>query len=1337
MMMMERRTSSVGVSGRRSDRRMARSVPALVALLAALVLALPTRASDVLCGYAFAGDLNGDNLIDPVDIQIFDAAVAGSSYLVCADLNRNGVLDTEDRKTLLRLRAFSADTGFFGQGGKGRVPNFTISELRLGVSAASVATQERYVEFRVPNLPANYIWNKSFGNGYYLLFISKDGQVASAQGIVRAVIPLQGVQFAASGASAGLALLTDPTYTLPVPPSASRTQTTLSLTFTGFRDLDVNVALVYRRPVEGSYVPGVQEPAVNQRIDRNGDCEWDARFSAVPPNGTGQLPPWDVVLDVFSLARAAPTPANEQTFGCLYGRDQVYGTGPVTNANGDQVLPLHAFRCVADRGVQSGQLDVQVGWDTPGLPNRGCDAGNLACGSPDAGSCLKPHGTPYCNDELVCIFVCATNPLCCSVSWDASCVAIAETASGCGGPATGGCFAEHGNSPYCSIEDCCADVCARDPACCITGWDSDCVAIAIRQCISCGDPDASSCFIPHATPYCSDGTCCSTVCLVDPACCSLGWDQSCVDYAGLVCQDLACGSAQAASCCLSHNTPFCSDAECCKIVCAFDPFCCEGRWDTTCVSEAITFCTTVSCVCGGGGPSADCFTEHVPPGCNRLNCCDSVCLSDPFCCVATWDASCVAAARVFCAENPACGQVGSGSCLVPHISPGCDDGGCCDAVCRARPECCTIAWDTACVKLVATECEGCGSAFAGECTSTHVTPGCADRACCETVCNADVFCCTEAWDTLCVEMAQSLCGTAPSTCGSTGTRPCFVPSFVPGCDDTSSGACCEVVCEILDPFCCSVQWDAICVQQAFSAAAAGLGSCDLPPTGSGVGDCLAAHGGRGCANRKCAASVCSIDRACCLIAWDEGCAALAEVVCIAANTCPGEGDCLRVGSAPGCADVACCNGVCAQDPSCCNDRWDQACVTLARTTCLPFATWRCPCAGSCFETHANGGCDDKTCCSVVCRTDPTCCVVEWDAECVSLARGLCCGLPGCGNGCNGSCLLAHDTPYCDDPSCCATVCAQDPFCCLSAWDSFCVEYALERCSKGCGVGTSGSCFVPKPTGGCAQGDCCISVCQQDVFCCDTAWDDVCVQMAQAACPDDVPTCGNATGNCCDAHLAPACEDESCCAVVCAADPVCCDAGWDTTCANQARTLCPDLCGVECGDECAGDCCTAHDNPACNDSSCCSQVCAADPICCEVRWDFVCANTARALCGGPNDACPRPECGDKGSGNCCVPHEGPACENKSCCSAVCSQDPICCQVTWDIQCAGIAASIKSCGCAEAFECGASAAGSCFQAHKTPFCNDFACCSIVCKIDPNCCQIAWDQVCADFATSGICP
>lgn len=1328
----------VRTSSRKRSRLLRAACLLLWAILSAAGLGDRRALADVLCGFSFAGDLNGDNLINATDVQLYDAAVTANQYLVCADLNRSGALDSEDRKAILRLVQFSSN-GILGLGGKGRVPNFTISELRIGVGDPVLPAQQRYVEFRVPNLPPDYLWQKKFEDGYYLLFISKDGVVASSQGVIRAVVPLQNVQFSAQGASNNLALITDSTYSLTVPPTALRTVVPVPLTFNGIRDLDVNVALVYRRPSQSPYNSPVRVPAVNQRVDRNNDCAWDARFfpGFPPQSGQGQLPPWDVVLDVISLARANPSTGNEQTFGCLYGLEAVYGTGPATDANSNLVLPMHAFRCVPERGVQSGQLDVQVGWDSPGLANRACAAGDLACGEPDAGSCLEAHPTPFCRDNLVCVFVCSTSPLCCTVAWDETCVTLANAASGCGGPATGGCFGAHALSPFCSLEACCEKVCARDPSCCAIGWDEDCVRLALVECISCGDADSGSCFIPHPTPYCSNELCCNSVCVVDPTCCSLAWDQPCVDYSNLVCQELSCGSAQAISCCISHNQPYCDDPECCKTVCAFDPVCCTTRWDTTCVSEAITFCTTVSCVCGGGGPAADCFTVHAPPGCNALSCCDSVCLADPFCCAATWDASCVAAARLNCAQNPSCGGAGSGSCLVPHPSPGCDDPGCCDSVCRVQPECCTIAWDATCVKLVAEECIGCGNPFSGQCDVAHDTPSCSDAACCKSVCAADPFCCTEGWDSACVLAAQTVCGTSVSTCGADGTRSCFVPSFLPGCDDDGSNGCCAVVCEVLDPFCCSVQWDAICVQQAFSAAAAGLGNCETPGSGAGIGDCLVAHPTRGCANRECSASVCSVDRSCCLVAWDEECAGIAEVVCLAVNTCPGDGECLSQHPNPGCEDVACCNGVCAQDPSCCNDRWDAQCVSLARVTCLPFATWRCPCAGSCFEAHKNGGCSDATCCAVTCRTDPTCCVVEWDAECASLARGLCCGLPGCGNGCNGSCLIVHDTPYCDDPACCATVCAQDPYCCISGWDAFCAAYALERCAQGCGVSTAGSCFVPRPTGGCDIGECCIAVCQQDVFCCEESWDTVCVEMAIKACPDAFPTCDDGAGNCCEGHLAPACSDPDCCAAVCATDPVCCESSWDGTCANEARTLCRDLCGVECGDDCASSCCTPHDNPACNDAACCTAVCAQDPICCEVRWDFACATSARGLCGGPTGACPAPQCGDRGAGNCCAPHDSAACANEDCCDAVCQQDPICCTVTWDIQCANIATTVKSCDCGEPLQCGSPDAGSCVKPHPTPFCSEFTCCSVVCKIDPNCCTLAWDQSCVDFATSGICP
>ena len=46
------------------------------------------------------------------------------------------------------------------------------------------------------------------------------------------------------------------------------------------------------------------------------------------------------------------------------------------------------------------------------------------------------------------------------------------------------------------------------------------------------------------------------------------------------------------------------------------------------------------------------------------------------------------------------------------------------------------------------------------------------------------------------------------------------------------------------------------------------------------------------------------------------------------------------------------------------------------------------------------------------------------------------------------------------------------------------------------------------------------------------------------------------------------------------------------------------------------------------------------------------------------------------------------------------------------------------------------GDCFTANGTPGCDTERCCNQVCALLPDCCDIAWDQLCADQATA-ICP
>jgi hypothetical protein len=86
------------------------------------------------------------------------------------------------------------------------------------------------------------------------------------------------------------------------------------------------------------------------------------------------------------------------------------------------------------------------------------------------------------------------------------------------------------------------------------------------------------------------------------------------------------------------------------------------------------------------------------------------------------------------------------------------------------------------------------------------------------------------------------------------------------------------------------------------------------------------------------------------------------------------------------------------------------------------------------------------------------------------------------------------------------VCQIDPYCCSILWDAGCVARANAICDGGtCGVG-AGDCFIPHPTGGCDDADCCYQVCSVVPFCCEDAdgggaWNENCVAWAELLCTE--------------------------------------------------------------------------------------------------------------------------------------------------------------------------------------------------------------------------------------------
>ena len=942
--------------------------------------------------------------------------------------------------------------------------------------------------------------------------------------------------------------------------------------------------------------------------------------------------------------------------------------------------------------------------------------------------------SPGCNNPDCCGLVCTMEPACCDIAWDDVCVAIAQKFCSTCGATADSCFVEH-PAPACNNGLVCQAVCAVQgfEYCCDTTWDAGCVAEAIKLTDTCGEPAAGSCLVTHENPNCSDSTCCTRVCAIDPACCETSWDTPCVDWAERFC--FACGNPRAGSCCHQNSTPYCNDRVCCESVCAVDHFCCDTRWDTLCGQLATDACGQCERICGYTDPANPaaraCRTAHVQPGCSDGTCCDQVCYFDAFCCAVSWDFTCVEAARAICALSPdpqinAVCSTATGSCFVPHKGAGCTDAACCTSVCDNDPLCCDVnldQWDETCSTRAAVLCNGCGDVTSGSCFYPHGSPSCLDRDCCNLVCDADPTCCTTQWDIFCVLGAGTACVDNSISCGDPRTRPCSLASFLPACENQT---CCETVCAY-DPTCCSRAWDETC------AANANI-SCNAPSGCPGAGSPLVVHAQNGCSDPECCSAVCAVDPICCTFGWNERCVSIAKGICWSFGDCPGEEPCDTAHLTPGCSDATCCSVVCEADPLCCDVQWNSICVTAARNLCQPRDNWECPCAGSCFEAHSEtAGCEDETCCSGVCNIDALCCTQSWDQGCATIARAVCCGDPGCGDPCAGDCLKPHTTPNCEDPACCEAVCRFEPYCCEVRWDSSCVLAARETCLGGCGQPVAGNCFAAHDTPGCAIAECCESVCAQKglELCCVIAWDEDCATEARTSCADFLPECGDIGSDGCNiVHDKPACADANCCDAVCAVDSFCCTTEWDASCVERIyNTPGCERYQYECGGVCAGTCCEPHKTPWCNDKTCCTAVCQIDIFCCTTEWDAFCAETAR-LNAACEVVCPDPECGTPEAGPCCFPHQNANCNDQTCCDQVCLIDTTCCDTIWDSICASIAnTECRLCG--GGLSCGDPDAGNCCNEHAEPYCNDAQCCAIVCSFNEICCDTTWDTTCVKLA------
>jgi hypothetical protein len=311
----------------------------------------------------------------------------------------------------------------------------------------------------------------------------------------------------------------------------------------------------------------------------------------------------------------------------------------------------------------------------------------------------------------------------------------------------------------------------------ITTWrntHSSCLDCAGSTSDGCGDVLAGSSWAAHPTRYSNDANCCAVVCANDGFCCEVEWDAICVNRALITCA--GCGAAGAGSPYVTHGTPGCSDVTCCSIVCAADSFCCDVEWDIFCVVRA-----EANCRSGDTCAEARLMAPGIASGGYAFNTLEGVVGADITLCGtgdtrATWrkfTTTCAgwttvsvctdfAEAQMTLAVFEACGEAqlrcsatgapGSG-CTASSVSLGFA------APAPGRTYYLRISAENglSAAGSLAVSCSAvCGNSGAGSCIANH-GPGCSDAECCATVCNLDPYCCTIAWDSLCVGEAGDFC----------------------------------------------------------------------------------------------------------------------------------------------------------------------------------------------------------------------------------------------------------------------------------------------------------------------------------------------------------------------------------------------------------------------------------------------------------------------------------------------------------------------------------------------------------------------------------------------------
>ncbi len=648
-----------------------------------------------------------------------------------------------------------------------------------------------------------------------------------------------------------------------------------------------------------------------------------------------------------------------------------------------------------------------------------------------------------------------------------------------------------------------------------------------------------------------------------------------------------------------------------------------------------------------------------------------------------------------CMPNDACSEAycsGNGLCVYPDGGPlGCEcfvgwEGDACDT---DTDECAddTLCGGGVCVEQPPME-------LAPECLEQQSddngdpAAGCASSPDCEAaVCEKDSYCCEENWDQACADQAWM-------------NPACNVPGYMCECPEGWGGMHCEENVDECagDENPCANDGECIDTEGAYECA------------------CVAGWSGLNCEENvdECAGdeNPCANDSECidtdgsyecaCVAGWSgANCEENVDECAADENPCQNGGEC---SDTDGGFDCACAEGWEGAD---CADNTDEcaleeapcqnggACSDLTPEALAP----ECLVAQQDEEGNPLAGCaSSDTCTESVCAKDAFCCDFSWDSLCASQAKvddacnklGFACECPDgwtgfdCGTDVNE--CAAEESP-CANGAGCQNLEGGFECLCSAGWTGEDCSENLNECELEEAICQNGGlcsdlepvvdapeCLEPQAdadgnlVAGCETSDACTeSVCADDPYCCETAWDSLCASDAgsNTACvlPGFSCECPEGwTGNDCSQDVDECVGDEN----PCSNDGECInnDGGFDCACSPLwTGALCD-----ENVDECAGD-----ESPCANEGVCidlvpgvtqcqvaaggvaepCSDACAQavnalDDWCGVGGWDSSCADCAAggvtgfADCTEIGDVC----LGDPSLGmicECAVGWTGPMCE----------------------------------------------------------------------------------------------